>query len=499
MKNNIKFADSISIDNSLSNQNIDQASAIIERNNNVRLKVTMDATHSGVLTNLRVYPALHVSKDYKSFVSKENGGSADYDKPVLLHHASFMDPIGRIVKAQFTPLKSGDAFTNDYLSPEEFGGKGSGVVTVDAIITDTDAIKKIIDSRYLTVSAGHQAEYYVCSVCGDSIMDCKHMPGARYDEDGERTKKMDGNLCYVITGPMTYREVSFVNEPAQPSAKVINFNWTDGKDSWNNTTIAGLVHDGKEAVRTLSLCDEEGELSLLDGKLILAPKKTIIAVSPAIVDKLRHAVSSTTPNKADVITDVRQPDNGKTEGKSVEQNLDKAKNLDTISKEDKKMDKQVEDLQKEIASLKDQLSTAQTKLSDSIKEVEARDSQIKRLTTDATEFNKRVSKSLAVSLASLKIRLKKPGSEGIDSKEKLSEYVEKLATRSMDSLQDSIEDLLFEVEAPKDEKNTTSDLVSKDKITDPTSHKGDAPNKAEKKVVRTDKGVDLLSKSLGIE
>lgn len=504
MSKNIKFIDNVLVENSISKEVSDSANSILERNQEPKLKVTIDATNSGVLTNLRVYPAKFVSEGYKSFISKDKGGTAAFDKPVLTHHDLSSDPIGRVVGARYTPLKSGSDFENDFLNPDPMGGKGSGVVTIDAIITDKDAIKKVLDNRYLTVSVGHQSDYYLCSICGDSIMECTHIPGSRYDEEGDKTKKTDGRQCFVITGPLSYREVSFVNEPAQPNAKILTHSWTDSqKDSW--TEISGLINSSKETVRTFTLFDEEGELSLLDGKLITPPKKTIITVSPVIADKLKQIMSKAPT--ADVTSDVRHS-NG-SERQTVEQNLIKAKNLDSKSKKETNMDanKELDDLKTEVKSLKDQLTAAQTKITDLTKEVEAKDGQIGKLNTDSVEFNKRIAKSLAVSLASLKIRLKKPGSEGIDSKEKLEAYVEKLATRSLDSLQDSIEDLLFEVETPKDEPKKEdmkkpADLAKQDKLTAPIEIKGKKPNSdsegGKKKDERPSRALDVLGKSLGI-
>ena len=498
---NLNFQDSIVVEQSIPDGYKSDAGEMLRRDRGTKLRVEIDATHSGVLTNMRVYPSKFVRDGYRSFMSKERGGTAEYDKPILRHHDDLADPIGRVVDARYSPLKYGDAFELDYLTPDNIGSKGSGVVTITALITDADAISKIIDSRYFSVSAGHSSPTYLCSACGDSIMECEHMPGKRYSSDSEEDE--DGRLCYIITGPMTYNETSFVNIPAQPPAKLTNFSWTDSKDDWGKKVITSQIAGKKEAVRNFILCDEDGELSLLNGKKTSSIKKTVIAVSPAVADKLKHALSSDQPKADDVTPNVRNPVEAKESGVlGVEQNLEKAKNLDTTSKKEATMDeKKLTDLETEVNSLKDQLSTAETAVNDLKKQLEGKDSQIQRLTTDATATQTKMAKSLAYSLASIKIRLKKPGSEDLDTKDKQNAYIEKLASRSIESLQDSIEDILQELNSEPVEVKTTDagDLMAKDKVTSPTLSKGDKPKVVETKKTSTPKrGVDVLAKTLGI-
>ena len=192
------------------------------------LKVQIVATHSGYLINNRVYPGPRVKASYKTFTSKGNGGSADYDRPVLLHHQSGMgwseaaDPIGRVVGVDFVQLKQGAGFEKDYLQPDMGKGNGSGYVLLDVVISDPDAIQKVLDGRYSTVSIGAMPEDYYCSVCGSSYKTggCNHMPGETYEVKEDKKKKSKKVTCYLITGNLDYLEVSFVNVPADPKAKV---------------------------------------------------------------------------------------------------------------------------------------------------------------------------------------------------------------------------------------------------------------------------------------
>jgi archaellum component FlaC len=505
--NKLKFKDSIVLESLVDESAKSDVAEILRRDKNPRLRVDIDATHSGVVINQRVYPGKHVKNGYKTFFSKDRGGAGEYDKPILKHHDLQEDPIGRIIDARYTQLKTGDIFEYDYLQPEPNGSKGSGVVSVTGIISDPDSIKKITDSRFLSVSAGHSSPMLLCSTCGDSVMECSHMPGKKYGADGEPDED-SGTICYAITGPMTYHELSFVNLPASPSAKLVNFNWTDGKDSWDkHSIIASQITGKKESVRTFSLCDDDGELSLLNSRYNSANKKTVIAVSPAVADKLKHVMSSEEPTKADVTSNVRLTGSGPVSGVSnVEQNLDKANDLDNTSKQGEKMtDNKIESLETEVKSLTDQLATAKTEVDTLKKQVEAKDSQIQRLTTDSAAVQSKMGKALALSLASVRTKLKKSGTEGVDSKEKFDAYVEKLSTRSIDSLQDSLQDLMVELDQlvvdskPETKAAPAKEVVATDKVSDPTLSKGTKPETKVAKKSGATRATDALSKALGLE
>lgn len=496
-----KFNDSLILEKLLADNVKSDVNQIISRDRQPKLRVEIDATHSGTIINNRVYPGVHVKDGYRSFLSKERGGTAQYDKPILKHHDLTDDPIGRIVDAKYTQLKSGMEFEQDFLMPDENGSKGSGVVTVAAQITDPESIKKVVDARYLSVSAGHSSKSLHCSTCGDSILDCAHIPGLAYNDEGERDE--EGKLCWAITGPMTYHEVSFVNLPASPSAKLVNFSWQDSKEEWSkkDNIIASQTLGKKEAVRNLVLSDEEGELSLISNKYTYNTKKTVIAVSPAIADKLKHVISSDKSKSENESLKDHVSDKEPKEVLDVEQNLDKAKNLDSKSKEDNKMDVTLESLQAELSSLKDQLSTVKTENETLKNQVTTKDSEILKLEKDAKESKTVVAKSLALCLASLRSNLNKVDSELVDSKEKFDKYVDSLAVRTVESLQDSITDLMSDKSTKTSETSVTADkIVSGDKVTAPTMSKSKdgKPGKDEKNNNKNSKSKSGLDASFGI-
>lgn len=475
----------------------DDAIKMVDSASKTALKVTIDATHSGVITNWRVYPGIKVMQGYKSFISKDKGGTSEYDKPVLKNHDIDSDPVGRVVGAKFTMYKSGLDFENDFLYPENYGSRGSGVVTVDAIITDPDTIKKIIDGRFISVSAGHRTDMALCSVCGDNVMVCPHIPSKRYDADGEVTTSEDGALCYVITNDMLYNEVSFVNLPAQPPAKLLNYNWMDCKSNTDSQLVIGsMVTGAKDLVRAFSLVDSDDELNLLTGRKKSESKKTTVAVKPAAADKLKAALSTSTVTADDDKT-VHQ----KTEDDTVEPTESDQKANNPKTQEGNEMD--AAKLQELKDSLEKELSVAKAKITELETSIAAKDAEVKKLSDESKTLDSKMRKTLATSLVGLKMRLKKPDVQSLDTAEKRTQFVDKLAIRSVDSLEDAVADLMYELdnlkEETKQDKQTTTvaDIVGdKDKVEDPSLKKGTSPEKSKDKAKTS--SVDLIDRELGL-
>lgn len=151
-----------------------------------------------------------------------------YPKPMLLNHDTYFgDPLGRITLAQ-------------YLVSEGSGG----AVYIYPEIVHPDAIEKILDSRYLTVSVGATTDRITCNICGQEFMQegfCEHDRFVKYDD--VECQRIDGvcNICgaegnceHVIgdmyddveaewfLGQIWFDECSFVNVPADPEAQVVH-------------------------------------------------------------------------------------------------------------------------------------------------------------------------------------------------------------------------------------------------------------------------------------
>lgn len=455
-----KSVDSILIDRPVSDEILQQAIDSVLKEKNPRLRTTIDATHSGVLTNLRVYPGKFVSVGYKSFTSKENGGTADFNKPVLKHHDSYGDAIGRIVGANFTKVKQGKAFDEDYLSPDPVGGKGSGIVTITADIPDPESIQKIIDGRYLSVSSGHETDSMTCSVCEKSIMKCDHWPGKYYDTEGEETDAENGFLCFYITGNMNYTEVSFVNMPAQPPARLVNFKWEDfQKDKFqkeNSLLIQSMIRGKKSMVRDMTLTDEDGEYNLIKGIYVKSGNKTVIAMKPQAKTDLEIEKET-----IDVpLTKQKDPSGNAKIANDTSNKGNKTMETDK-NKEDGGLDvKTLQASLQAVTEAKDKLGKEKAAVDKKLGEVEAtlaaKVSEIERLTKTVTDTQTELCGALATALTSFRIKLQKPGTEDLSDSEKFNEYVKKLSERSAGSLKDSINDIVQELKNLKPEEGVDS-------------------------------------------
>jgi hypothetical protein len=77
-----------------------------------------------------------------------------------------------------------------------------------------------LDGRYLTVSVGGRTTEFRCSICNnnwlnyDEFMECPHVRSETYEDE----------LCYLIVGPYTNDELSWVNCPADQLARAITPN-----------------------------------------------------------------------------------------------------------------------------------------------------------------------------------------------------------------------------------------------------------------------------------
>lgn len=454
-----KFEDTVLVDQPALKAAKDQAVDILNRGRKPKLRTEIDATHAGVITNGRVYPGKHVAQGYKTFFSKDRGGSAEYDKPVLKHHSLENDPIGRVIGASFTPFKSGSDFENDFLHPDPMGSRGSGVVTVTAQILDEESIEKILDGRYLSVSAGHSSPQLQCSVCGSSILKCPHEPGKTYDEEGDSLTESEGTLCYAVTGPLTYHEISFVNMPAQPPAKLMSFRWEDSfkqKLDKEDLIITASTRGKKNVVRAFSLTDEDGELNLLTGGFKATKEKTVVSMASTSTESSQKTDAGETKkvhqdsgNQNIESANVETKQTDKIVTPNSEDNMDKPNETQL---DPKVLATSLQALAAEGDSLKSQVAANKLEIENLKKTIESKDSEIKRLSEDRVKLQADMSVSLATALASFRIRLGKPDTAGLDSKQKFDEFVTKLAKRTSESLRDSLEDIILEASQDKVEE-----------------------------------------------
>jgi len=245
------------------------------------------ATHPAASTSLRIgIAATHAGLTTRNngfyLPSKMRAGTASwtdqFNKPILIHHDSHNDAIGRVYKASYIDISEGfrhrvdatevkdhcetaissallDAFIEGKLSfSESFdiasryfiedakvvddpSYEGLGYIELIADISDPDAAKKVVDGRYLTGSVGASTNQAVCSVCKQDWAEdegpCDHKPGQIYD----------GKKAVLIAGDLVYDEYSFVNKPADRHSRVIEVNIAGVQDfvHLDNDVTLGLI------------------------------------------------------------------------------------------------------------------------------------------------------------------------------------------------------------------------------------------------------------------
>lgn len=161
-----------------------------------------------------------------------------YNLPVLTHHNTGSDPIGRIIESKYvsTPNPSVADEVNTWTIETKnlhkklrkykdilYDSNNLGLGYVESIsnIIDEDAIKKIVSGVYNTISVGYRTDKVLCSECGEPLWECEHMPGKDYGH----------GPVYAIFGNLEYTEKSYVNVPADPHAQTVDFKYLKQKDN----------------------------------------------------------------------------------------------------------------------------------------------------------------------------------------------------------------------------------------------------------------------------
>ena len=236
------------------------------------LVITYDLSHSGRKINNRIYSTQGQQKGIESLVDP-------YPKPILKNHDQSGEPIGRFIGGEWQNLYDEaksflqssqatidihNAFTEDnpekiYKTLKSFDlidnkkWPGLGRMRVQANITDEDAIKKFLDGRYITFSAGSTTNRHVCSICNtDWAKDgmCEHRHGKTYD----------GEVCVFITGDFIVLEGSVVNTPADDLSQIVHMQLSD---SYDNTKVDEYLHNMSEITFTDSVIEIKEDINVV--------------------------------------------------------------------------------------------------------------------------------------------------------------------------------------------------------------------------------------------
>ena len=170
--------------------------------------VWLVATHSDMIINKRIYTPNALKSGAHTFIKP-------FKKPVLVHHDEKKDAIGRVQESYYFEKEDWGAAERlvgkDHI---DFPEKASGAIVLRAIISDKEAWEKVEDERYKSVSIGFMSGAAYCNICGANWSDgkCKHVPGKKYGKE----------TMYLIVEDMTFKEISFINTPADDYAIAVN-------------------------------------------------------------------------------------------------------------------------------------------------------------------------------------------------------------------------------------------------------------------------------------
>jgi starvation-inducible DNA-binding protein len=175
-----------------------------------------------------------------------------YPKPIILNHDLNSEPIGRVIAAKMDKEEDGSHF-----------------VRLQLAITDPVAAQKISDQRYLTGSVGGRAGKAVCSISGEDLAteDAGGRPKAPRYKRGTVHK---GKMAYIDMQEISFKEYSFVNQPADQRSSVRSKKTVDGKaaiadsENWVAKSKAFVLHMNEEDI--VSIEENESILNTLKKK-----------------------------------------------------------------------------------------------------------------------------------------------------------------------------------------------------------------------------------------
>jgi len=185
-----------------------------------KMIVTAEVSHTGFVNRNKYF----YNPDYAEMAAKSF--TKDYNKPVLTHHGGSMfsqpvDPIGRVIDSWYVQKRK-----------RRYKNEPMGAIIAKMEIVDPDAIQKVLDKRYSTLSIRAASNNVMCSICGEPVNSCEHERGEYYGDNNDK-------LCYWIIDNYTYREVSFVNIPSDVHAQVVSTELSDGEAELTNQLEVG--------------------------------------------------------------------------------------------------------------------------------------------------------------------------------------------------------------------------------------------------------------------
>lgn len=318
-----------------------------------KLVVTVEGIHTGMTKNMTFYPGNTLDESVPTW-------TAPHYKPVLKNHDTYTEPLGRIVKSEYVESTLTDKYT----------------VRLTLELTDQDAIDKVLDGRYLTLSVGGSAQKVTCSVCAKDLISegfCGHYRGRKYE----------GKTAHWIIGNYTGDEISFVNMPADVFSQVIAAELVSGEGGTN----MGKGQKSSESAPGVNVAESDEDL--IDGLLGEDEEGNGDPENPA------------KPNESDDNSDNGDPSN-QTEGDDGDDDGNVTEGDDDEGDDDGAGDdtgnESVEDLKRKLSEAEKKAKDLQTKLDESEADnltlsgelTEAKD-KLSKAEADLTKVNEQLS------------------------------------------------------------------------------------------------------------
>lgn len=378
-----------------------------------KLLVTVEGIHTGMTKNRTFYPGNTLEASIPTWTTP-------HKKPVLKNHNEYSEPLGRIVHADYVESSLIDKYT----------------VRKKLEITDQDAIDKVLDGRYLTLSVGGSANKVVCSVCAKDLVNegyCGHRRGRQYD----------GKEAYWTIAQYTGDEISFVNMPADVNAQVISAELVTGKggekmkdgqtkesteEAGEQTGVQTQESAGTDAA---SLID-----NLLDGETASSqPKENSGSTDEGDENKdpaqqKEDVDNSDTDNENKDGEESKQQENADEELAQVKEELEQAK------QEIGQLKDAAEKHETDMTSLQAELTEAKDNLEDTKKHLESAEAEKDVLVNQNVALAKFARKSMAERIADLRIL------QGKDKADQREELIKEWSNSSTKVLESTINDLI---------------------------------------------------------
>ena len=249
---------------------------------------------NGLTSNYNNYSAVELEKALQSWVEP-------YPKPIIMNHDLNTEPIGRVMAAKMD--KEGD---------------GSPFVRLQVAITDPVAAQKILDKRYLTGSVGGRAGKAVCSISGEDLA-TENASGRPAAPKYRRGQVYKGKLAFIDMQDISFKEYSFVNQPADGKSGVRSTTVVDDEnkkptsEGWVAKSSAFVLHMNEEDI--YSFDEHESLLKNMKKKeskpLYLHLKGAFLTAMAIQESESAHSEANSLLSSEEVEKDINSQENSK--------------------------------------------------------------------------------------------------------------------------------------------------------------------------------------------